>query len=44
MEKKLSSLYHITWLKSGRSTSVKSRLKQQGGKHDAENAPNPQQF
>ena len=33
-----------TWIQSGRSTSVKSRLKHNGGKYDAKNAPNPRQF
>ena len=44
MESGLSYVHHITWLKSGRSTSVKSRLKHNGGKYDAKNAPNPWQF
>jgi len=44
IKKRISINLPSTWIQSGRSTSVKSRLKQQGGKHDAENAPNPQQF
>ena len=44
IKKRISINLLYTWIQSGRSTSVKSRLKHNEGKYDAKNAPNPRQF